>query len=98
MGPYSFASIIFKNYPRFINKINNRRQTSRTSVYQLFTDNWKFAEYNLAGVMIKSTDMSGLFKHRMLLARDDRRPRFLLTPIGEHYLDEMVIVEITNEH
>ena len=34
----------------------------------------------------------------MVLTVDNRKPRFLLTPIGEEYLNKLDIFEINNEH
>ena len=69
-----------------------------TSVYQLNTENWNMAEFNLAGLVLKRTDFSEVFQHHSILAVDDTHPRYLLTPIGKKYMDVLFIVEITNEH
>ena len=78
--------------------IEQQRQQNKISCYQLLTDQWILTEFNLAGMKIKTTDFSDVFKDRMVLTVDNRAPRFLLTPIGEDYLNKLDIFEITNEH
>ena len=78
--------------------IEQQRQQNKISCYQLLTDQWILTEFNLVGMKIKTTDFSDVFKDRMVLTVDNRAPRFLLTPIGEDYLNKLDIFQIDNEH
>ena len=68
------------------------------SVYQLQTKTWNFYEYNMAGIILKRSDFSSIFKDLKVLAVADATLKYLLTPIGKDHLQELKILEISNEH
>ena len=52
----------------------------------------------MVGMILKRTDLSSFFKDFDILAVDEEAPRFLVSKIGSHYLDEIHLVEVSNEH
>ena len=52
----------------------------------------------MAGEIVAQTDMSNDFKDMKILAVDESDPRFLVTPFGNEYLNELNIYEVNEEH
>ena len=51
-------------------------------------------EFNLVGIMLKQSIHETVFDEREILALDQQKLRYLITPEGNEYLKKIVIVGI----
>ena len=52
----------------------------------------------MAGLVLRRTNFKDVFYQRQILTVDQNFPRYLLTPVGQNYLNILQVAEVSNEH